>query len=89
MPAKRYRVTLSDEERSGLHRLVSIGKAAAYKRRRAQILLKADQGVDQPTWTDQQISEAFDVGRATVEARLWGRRLGEPSSSYGCPGISI
>ena len=67
MPAKRYRVTLSGEERSGLHRLVSIGEAAAYKRRRAQILLKADQGVDQPTWTDQQISEAFDVGRVTVE----------------------
>jgi hypothetical protein len=45
----------------------SMGKAAAYKRTRSQILLKADQGEDQPAWTDQQISEAFDVGRATVE----------------------
>ena len=67
MPAKRYKVTMSDEERSSLQRLVSIGKAAAYKRTRAQILLKADQGEGQPTWTDHQISEAFDVGRVTVE----------------------
>jgi len=27
MPAKRYKVTMSDEERSGLQRLVSLGKA--------------------------------------------------------------
>lgn len=67
MPAKYYKVNLCPEERDELQRLVSTGKAAAYKRARAQILLKADQGPDGPAWTDEQISEAFDVGRVTVE----------------------
>ena len=67
MPAKHYKVHLLPEERDELQRLVSTGKAAAYKRTRAQILLKADQGPDGPAWNDQQISEAFDVGRVTVE----------------------
>ncbi len=67
MPAKRYIVNLVPEERQALHRLVSTGKAAAYKRTRAQILLKADQGPQGPAWTDQHIGEALDVGRVTVE----------------------
>lgn len=67
MPAKRYKVHLLPEERDNLQRLVSTGKAAAYKRTRAQILLKADQSTQGPAWTDQHIGEAFDVGRLTVE----------------------
>jgi len=67
MPAKHYKVNLVLEERDELQRLVSTGKAAAYKRTRAQILLKADQGVHGPAWTDQQICNAFDVGRVTIE----------------------
>jgi hypothetical protein len=67
MPMKYYKVNLLPQERDELHRLVSTGKAAAYKRTRAQILLKADQGPDGPAWTDQQICDAFDVGRVTVE----------------------
>ena len=67
MPAKHYKVNLLLEERDELQRLVSTGKAAAYKRTRAQILLKADQGPEGPAWSDQRISEAFDVGRVTVE----------------------
>lgn len=67
MPAKHYKVNLHPEERVELQSLVSTGKAAAYKRTRAQILLKADQGPDGAAWTDQQICEAFDVGRVTVE----------------------
>lgn len=67
MPAKHYKVHLLPEERDELQRLVSTGKAAAYKRTRAQLLLKADQGPQGPAWTDQQICEAFDVGRVTVE----------------------
>jgi transposase len=67
MPAKHYKVNLLPEERDELQSLVSTGKAATYKRTRAQILLKADQGPDGPAWTDQQICNAFDVGRVTVE----------------------
>lgn len=29
--------------------------------------MKADQGPDGAAWTDQQIGDAFDVGRVTVE----------------------
>lgn len=66
MPTKRYKVTLCEEEREELQRLISTGKAAASKRLRAQILLKADQGLLGPGWTDAQIGEAFDGGRITV-----------------------
>jgi hypothetical protein len=66
MPVKRYKVNLFPEERDELQRLVSKGKVAAYKRTRAQILLKADQGPQGPAWTDEQICEAFDVGQLTV-----------------------
>lgn len=66
MPAKRYKVNLSPEEREQLQRLVDTGKAAAYKRRRAQILLKADQSPTGPSWTDEQICDAFDIGQLTV-----------------------
>ncbi len=67
MPAKRYKVSLLPQERDDLDRLVSTGKASAYKRTRAQILLKADQSPQGRAWTDQQICDAFDVGRLTVE----------------------
>jgi hypothetical protein len=67
MPAKHDKVNLRSEEHEALQRLVSTGKAAAYKRTRAQIFLKADQGPQGPAWTDQQICDAFDVGRVTVE----------------------
>jgi hypothetical protein len=67
MPAKHDKVNLLPEERDELQRLVATGKAAAYKRTRAQLLLKADQGPHGPAWTDQHICEAFAVGRVTVE----------------------
>ena len=40
-------------------------KGSSQKVRRAQILLKAD--ADGPAWTDQQIADAFDCRRQTVE----------------------
>ncbi len=67
MPAKKYRVELSADEREELHTLVNRGKAAAYKRKHAEILLKADQDTDGPCWPDKRIAEAFDVGLRTVE----------------------
>jgi transposase len=42
--------------------LISSGIASARKLTRARILLKADED-----WTDKRISEALDVGTATVE----------------------
>jgi transposase len=67
MPAKKYLVTLTPEERQQLTRLTSSGKAAALVLTRARILLKADQAEGGPAWEDAQIAEALDCGHRTVE----------------------
>lgn len=77
MPAKRYKVSWLPQERDELDRLVSTGKASAYKRTRAQIFLKADQRPQGRAWTAQQICDAFDVGRLTVERTRQAFVLGD------------
>ncbi len=62
----KYVVRLAQEEREELEALVKRGKVAAEKRRRAQILLKADAGAEGSGLTDQQVAGALDVGIATV-----------------------
>lgn len=62
MPGKKYIVNVSEEEREYLDNIISSGQERARKLTRARILLKADEG-----WTDKAISQALDVGRATVE----------------------
>ena len=47
---KKYKVTLTAEERQQLHDLVTTGKAAAKKLAHARILLKADAAPDGPAW---------------------------------------
>jgi hypothetical protein len=64
---KRYRVTLTEEERQELEKMVSAGKAAARKLVRARILLLADQADGGPARSDPEITEALGCGRATVE----------------------
>lgn len=59
--AKTYVVTLSQDERQDLESFLRGGRRAVQKVRRAQALLKADQGVRGPGWTDQQISEAIGL----------------------------
>jgi hypothetical protein len=41
--AKKYRVTLTEEEREVLRQIMNKGKHAAQKRKRAQALLLADE----------------------------------------------
>lgn len=60
--AKRYCVTLSEDERAHLLALTKKGKGAARKLTRAHILLQADAGV-----ADTAITAALHVGTATVE----------------------
>src|SRR3954463_15086731 len=60
--AKRYRVTLSDEERDRLHDLTRKGKASVRMVRRAQTLLLAAQ-----ERTDEDIASSLHIGVATVE----------------------
>jgi transposase len=62
MPAKKYLVTLADDERQELEHLLHSGTHATRKVTRARILLKAADG-----WEDQAIAAALSVGRATVE----------------------
>ena len=64
---KMYIVTLTSEERATLRELISSGKAAARKLSHARILLKADSSEPSPGWNDAAISQALDVGTATVE----------------------
>ena len=64
---KKYKVTLTAEERQALQALVSKGKAPAKKLMHARILLKADAAAEGPAWTDDRIAEAVAVHRRTVE----------------------
>ncbi len=61
---KKYKVTLSEQERQELGQLISKGKGAARKLLHARILLKADSQVG---WKDQAISEALEVSISTIE----------------------
>src|SRR5205823_1523289 len=64
---KKYRVTLTADERESLAGLIATGKAAAKKLTHARILLKADQADGSPGWIDEQLAEALEVSVATVE----------------------
>ena len=57
----RYRVELSEAERTQLQSLLSGGRHAARKLKRAQILLAADRGV-----ADEEIARSVAVGGSTV-----------------------
>ncbi len=64
---KKYIVKLLQEERGDLQKLISQGEAPARKLTHARILLKADSSEAGPGWSDLAISEALQVGTATVE----------------------
>jgi transposase len=64
---KKYKVTLTAEERDSLQELIAAGKAAAKKLTHARILLKADAAPGGPAWTDARIAEALEVNVTTVE----------------------
>lgn len=64
---KRYRVTLTVEERHDLRKMVSVGKGAARKLLRARVLLLADQAEGGAAKSDPEIVEALGCGRATIE----------------------
>ena len=65
--AKKYIVTLTEQERNELERLLSVGKAAARKLAHARVLLKADAGAHGPALIDAQIAQACELSVRTVE----------------------
>ena len=67
MPAKKYKVTLTKEERIDLNQLTSKGKIAARKLIHAQILLLADEADERTPLKDADIAKAQNISRLTVE----------------------
>ena len=61
MPARKYRVDLTESEREQLLNIARRGKSSARKVKRSLILCQADEGLN-----DQQVAEALLVGAATV-----------------------
>jgi transposase len=62
MPAKKYSVKLENNEGEQLLDMTRKGAIGARKMKRAQILLKADEG-----WKDEDIIKALNTSRSTVE----------------------
>ena len=63
---KKYRITLTESERTELEAKLAKGKGAARKLTQARIKLQADSGPAGPAWTDAQISTALHVDPQTV-----------------------
>jgi transposase len=76
LPVKKYIIRLTPEERTQLLQMVRSGKAAARTLLHARILLKADDGLETPAWSDEAISEALEV-HATTVARVRQRFVEE------------
>src|SRR4051794_3575829 len=66
-PMKKYKVTLTGEERQELQALIAVGKGAAPKLIHARVLLKADAADGGPAWADAKIAEAVEVSIPTIE----------------------
>ena len=77
MPGQRiYKVTLTEDERAQLRKMLASGRAAARKLNHARVLLYADQDVEGLRRTDQQIAETLGVSLRTV-ARVRQRLVEE------------
>jgi transposase len=65
--AKKYRVTLTTQERDELEAMISTGKGDARKLAHARILLQTDEAGGAPARTDQEVASALDTSIRTVE----------------------
>lgn len=65
--AKKYRVTLTAEERVELEGMLGKGKADARKLAHARILLQTDAAGGGPARTDEQVAAGLNVSTRTVE----------------------
>lgn len=67
MPKKKWIVELDKEERDELSGMINKGRTAAWKIKKARILLKADEGAFGPGWSDKRIVKALETNRTMVE----------------------
>jgi hypothetical protein len=65
-PNIKYRVTLTEEERDFLQKLIKKGKTQGYRIRHAQILLALDEIQENVSWTDELIGKAYGCHLRTV-----------------------
>jgi hypothetical protein len=61
----RYKVTLTEEERQELQKLIQKG-GKGYRIKHAQILLKLDAIPENEEWTYNRIQEAYDATHSTI-----------------------
>ncbi len=67
MGAKRkYVVTMTEEERLYLEKLVQKGKVSGFRLRHAQILLKLEDTPDNKGWTGEKIAQAYTSNPVSV-----------------------
>ncbi|MDR1219722.1 MAG: helix-turn-helix domain-containing protein, partial [Treponema sp.] len=62
MPEKKYRVTLTEDEKEALHEIINKGKHSAQKRKRAQALLLTEEG-----YTDDMTADRVGMHRRGIE----------------------
>jgi transposase len=67
MPAKKYRVKLTEAERQELKALLNKGRIAARKLTHARILLQCDESDAIPVKTDKDIAEALNTSTRSIE----------------------
>lgn len=65
--SKRYRVTLTTEERRELEALISKGKGDARKLAHARVLLQVDEAGGGPARIDRDVAAALNMSVRTVE----------------------
>lgn len=68
MPAKKYRVELTPDQRDHLFERIGRGERPARELTRARVLLKVDEGPEGPAWTDKRAAEALEVAEGTVQS---------------------
>jgi transposase len=62
----KYVIRLGVEERGQLQAMIDEGRGSKSVRKRARILLKADESEQGPGWTDERVAEFAEVGLSTV-----------------------
>jgi hypothetical protein len=62
----KYRVTLTEEERALLMRIIAKGKTEGYKIRHANMLLAVDEIEENKEWTDKSIAKAYHTTERSV-----------------------
>ncbi len=85
--AKKYIVTLTDDERAELHQLISTGRGAAKKLAHARVLLAVDESEGRVGSTDQQAAEALCLCTRTIE-RVRQRFIEEGFEAALVPAVS-